>query len=243
MKRLNERKNDEIRKTNIITDFIKTAPGSALIEVGDTRVITTATVLDKVPAWMDGSGKGWLTAEYSMLPGSTLTRKKRDRKSVDSRSIEIQRLIGRSLRGVVDLSMIGNRAIMIDCDVIQADGGTRTASITGAFVSLCLAIEKMMKKGDIKHAPILDYIAAVSVGYLNDEPILDLCYQEDYAADVDMNVVMLGNGNFVEVQGTGENDSFSLDQLSNMLDFADKGIKELIEIQKSVLGELSCIKK
>ena len=243
MKRLNERKIDEIRKTNIITDFIKTAPGSALIEVGDTRVITTATILDKVPNWMEGSGKGWLTAEYAMLPGSTQTRKKRDRKSVDSRSIEIQRLIGRSLRAVVDLSLIGNRAIMIDCDVIQADGGTRTASITGAFVSLCLAIEKLMKKGDIKHSPIVDYIAAVSVGYIKGEPMLDLCYREDSSADVDMNVVMLGNGNFVEVQGTGENDSFSKDQLSNMLVLAEKGIKELMEIQKNALGELSCIKK
>jgi len=243
MKRLNERKTDEIRKTNIIKDFIRTAPGSALIEVGDTRVITTATFLDKVPAWMEGSGKGWLSAEYAMLPGSTPTRKNRDTKFVDSRSIEIQRLIGRSLRAVVDLSLIGNRAVMIDCDVIQADGGTRTASITGAFVSLCLAMEKLMQKGELKIPPIKDYIAAVSVGYINGEPILDLCYQEDYAADVDMNVVMLGSGDFVEIQGTGENDSFSKDQLGCMLSYAEKGIKELFEIQKSVLGELSCIKK
>ncbi len=243
MGRLNERKNDEIRNVNIITNFIKTAPGSALIEMGDTRVITTATILDKVPSWMDGNGKGWLSAEYAMLPGSTLVRKNRDRKSTDSRSIEIQRLIGRSLRACIDLSLIGNRAIMIDCDVIQADGGTRTASITGAFVSLCLAVEKLMEKGDIKTSPIKDYIAAISVGYVKDEPMLDLCYEEDYKAQVDMNVVMLGDSNFVEIQGTGENATFSQEQLVCMLAYAGKGIKDLIQIQKNVLGELSCIRK
>lgn len=243
MIRLDKRQDDEIRNTKITPDFIKTAPGSALIEVGDTRVITTATILDKVPSWMDSSSGGWLSAEYSMLPGSTLTRKSRDRKSVDSRSIEIQRLIGRSLRSIIDLSAIGNKAIMIDCDVIQADGGTRTASITGAFVALCMALEKLIEKGDIKRPPIKDYIAAISVGYVKGEAVLDLCYQEDYAADVDMNVVMLGNGNFAEIQGTGEHDTFTNEQLSKMLFLAEKGIKDLMLIQKNVLGDLKCIIK
>lgn len=243
MTRIDKRQNDEIRNTIITPDFIKTSPGSALIEVGDTRVITTATILDKVPSWMDSSAGGWLSAEYSMLPGSTLTRKNRDRKSVDSRSIEIQRLIGRSLRSIVDLSAIGNKAIMIDCDVIQADGGTRTASITGAFVALCLALEKLINKGDIKRPPIKDYIAAISVGYVKGEAVMDLCYLEDYAADVDMNVVMLGSGNFAEIQGTGEHDTFSNEQLIQMLSLAEKGIKDLMQIQKNVLGDLKCIIK
>ena len=230
------RKADEIRKLKITRHYIKSAEGSVLIEMGDTKVICTATVDNSVPPFLRGKGRGWVTAEYAMLPRSTGQRVQRERSKVGGRTYEIQRLIGRSLRSVVDMGAIGERSILIDCDVIQADGGTRTASITGAFVALIDALRTMKKQGMIKTMPVTDHLAAVSVGIVGGKPMLDLCYKEDSTAEVDMNLVMTGTGKIVEVQGTAEKEPFSKAQLSAMIALGEKGIKKLIKKQKEVLA-------
>ncbi|SCG82093.1 ribonuclease PH [Proteiniborus sp. DW1] len=239
MTRIDERNNDELRKVRITRNYIKHPQGSVLIEMGDTKVICTAMIEDRVPLFLKGAGTGWITAEYSMLPGSTITRKIREssRGKVEGRSQEIQRLIGRALRSVVILEDIGERTIWIDCDVIQADGGTRTASITGAFIALADALYNLYKEGSISYIPLRNFLSAVSVGIVNDEAVLDLCYEEDSNAKVDMNVVMTGNGDFVEIQGTGEESPFSLNDLNELIALAQKGNAELIRFQKESLGE------
>lgn len=226
-----------MRAVNIVPDYIKTAEGSVLIEVGNTRVICTASVDEAVPVFLRNSGRGWITAEYGMLPRSTLTRSPREaaRGRVGGRTHEIQRLIGRSLRAVVDLEKLGERSVLIDCDVIQADGGTRTASITGAFVALGLALEKLVEAGTLKAIPVKDLVAAVSVGIVDGTPLLDLCYEEDSRADVDMNVVMTSTNKFVEVQATAEHEVFGDEQLQNMIQLARQGVRLLIEQQKTLL--------
>ncbi|MDI6800756.1 MAG: ribonuclease PH [Thermodesulfovibrionales bacterium] len=231
------RKNDELRKVRVTRNFIKTADGSVLIEMGNTRVICTASIEDKVPSFLKDRKKGWVTAEYGMLPRSTQSRMTRESTSgrVGGRTQEIQRLIGRALRAVVDLDTLGERTIWIDCDVIQADGGTRTASITGAYIALCDAVFHALKNGAIERNPIRDYLAAVSVGIINREPCLDLCYVEDSAAEVDMNVVMTGDGKIVEIQGTAETEPFTTKLLNAMLSMAEKGISRLVEIQKEIV--------
>lgn len=239
--RIDNRTFDELRPVKITRDYLLHPFGSVLIEMGNTKVICTAMIDEKVPPFLKGSNSGWITAEYSMLPAATISRKVRDsaRGRIDGRTHEIQRLIGRSLRSVVDLTLMGERTLWIDCDVIQADGGTRTAAITGAFVAMVDAFDKLIKNGQISKSPIKDYLAAVSVGLSNEGEILDLCYEEDHKALVDMNVVMTGSGEFVEVQGTGEECTFSRTQLNNLLDLAEKGNKELIELQKIALS--ACI--
>lgn len=239
MTRIDGRKNDELRKVRITRNYIKHPQGSVLIEMGDTKVICTAMIDDKVPPFLKGAGTGWITAEYSMLPGSTITRKIREssRGKVEGRSQEIQRLIGRALRSVVILEDIGERTIWIDCDVIQADGGTRTASITGSFIALADALFSLYKEGSITYIPLRSFLSAVSVGIVNNEAVLDLCYEEDSSAKVDMNVVMTGNGDFVEVQGTGEESPFSLKDLNELIALAQKGNAELIRFQRESLGE------
>ena len=229
---MRNRPNDQIRKIKITRDYLRHPYGSVLIELGDTKVICTASVEERVPPFLAGTGSGWLTAEYSMLPGSTMTRKRRAIMKQDGRSMEIQRLIGRSLRSAIDLEKLGEVTIYIDCDVIQADGGTRTASITGAFVALRDAVTKLMEEGVVTEDPILANVAAVSVGILGEEVLLDLDYPEDSAARVDMNVVMNENFEFIEVQGTGEESTFSMDELLKMMDYAKKGIEEMIICQK-----------
>lgn len=239
MTRIDGRNNDELRKVRITRNYIKHPQGSVLIEMGDTKVICTAMIEDRVPPFLKGAGTGWITAEYSMLPGSTITRKIREssRGKVEGRSQEIQRLIGRALRSVVILEDIGERTIWIDCDVIQADGGTRTASITGAFIALADALYSLYKEGSISYIPLRNFLSAVSVGIVNDEALLDLCYEEDSNAKVDMNVVMTGNGDFVEIQGTGEESPFSLNDLNELIALAQKGNAELIGFQKESLGK------
>ena len=236
MIRPDKRKNDQIRHTKIIRHYQKYPAGSALIEIGNTRVICTATVEDRVPFFLKGTGTGWVTAEYSMLPGSAMQRVSRDGPGkVNSRSQEIQRLIGRSLRSVVDCNALGERTIMIDCDVIQADGGTRTASITGAFVALVEACETFYEKGSV--FPVKDFVAAISVGISADnEEILDLCYEEDSSAIADCNVVMSGFGEIIEIQATGEKKPFSRERFDKMLNLAEIGIDEMISLQKDSLG-------
>lgn len=230
---------DKMRGVKIIRGYLKFAEGSAFIEVGDTRVLCSASVEDKVPPFLKGSGQGWITAEYSMLPRSTQTRTIRDitRGRFSGRSLEIQRLIGRSLRAVVDLKRLGERTIWMDCDVIQADGGTRTASVTGSFIALCDAIRFLQKAGWVNDNLVVDYLGAISVGIYQGVPILDLTYQEDSEAEVDMNVVMTGSGKFVEIQGTAEAGPFGREQLERMLALAEKGIKELVEFEKRIVGE------
>ncbi|NLW91674.1 MAG: ribonuclease PH [Syntrophomonadaceae bacterium] len=237
--RPNDRLNDQMRPVRIIPHFIKHPDGSVLIECGDTRVICAAKLEEKVPPFLKGSGQGWITSEYSLLPSSTETRTQREasRGKISGRTSEIQRLIGRSLRAVVDMQALGERTIWIDCDVIQADGGTRTASITGSFVALYLALQKLKDKGVIDTIPLKDYVAAISVGMLDGEVLLDLEYVEDSRAEVDMNVAMTGSGDFVEIQGTGEKNTYSRAQLDAMLAMAQKGIFELIDLQKAILGE------
>jgi len=240
LQRIDQRKNYELRPTKIITDFISYAPGSVLIEVGKTRVICTATLDEKVPPFLKGTGKGWLTSEYSMLPASTQVRKAREssRGKLEGRTQEIQRLIGRSLRSVINLDLIGERTIWIDCDVIQADGGTRTASITGGFVALALCIKHMIANGIIGQNPITDYVAAVSMGIYNDEILLDLCYEEDSQAMVDMNLVMTGSGKIVEIQGTAEGNPFNIDKLFSLIELGQAGIHQLIQLQKKAIGDI-----
>lgn len=236
--RIDGRRNDEMREVKIVKDFIKYADGSCLIEVGNTRVVCTASVEDKVPAFLKGSGTGWITAEYGMLPRANRTRNIRDavKGMVGGRTHEIQRMVGRSLRAVVDLKLLGERTIWVDCDVIQADGGTRTASITGGFVALYLAIQNLIRNRSIEKNPVEDFLAATSVGILDKEYILDLAYDEDFNAKVDMNVVMTASGKIVEIQGTAEKMPFSKEDLDNLIELASKGIAQLIEVQKEVLG-------
>lgn len=238
--RSDNRAADQMRPVNIVADFIPTAEGSALIEVGNTRVICTASIEETVPAFAKGSGKGWITAEYSMLPRSTLTRTPREasRGRQSGRTHEIQRLIGRALRAVVDLKGLGERTILLDCDVIQADGGTRTASITGAFVALGLALEKLIEAGTLTSAPIRDFVAAVSVGIVEGSILLDLCYEEDSNAEVDMNFVMTGAHKIVELQATAEQHPFDDGQLKQMMEMAARGIESLIARQQSILKSL-----
>lgn len=233
------RENDQLRKVTITRDFLKTAEGSVLIEMGDTRIICSASIEEKVPLFLKDQRKGWVTAEYGMLPRSTQTRMMRESVAgkIGGRTHEIQRLIGRVLRSVVDLTVLGERTVWIDCDVIQADGGTRTASITGAFICMADALGFAVKRGVIEKMPLLGHLAAVSVGIINGEPRLDLCYAEDSSADVDMNIVMTDSGRFVEIQGTAEKQPFSRDNLDALLGLAEKGIKELISIQREHLGK------
>ena len=226
---------NQLRPVSVQRGFTRSSPGSVLFTAGGTVVLCTASLSNSVPEWMAGQGRGWLTAEYNMLPGSTSPRKKRERDGkVDGRTTEIQRLIGRSLRAVVDLDALGERSLMIDCDVLQADGGTRTASITGAFIALVDALSTLQLDGAI--SPLRDSIAAVSVGLVDGAPVLDLDYREDFAAAVDMNVVMTGAGRFVEVQGTGEEATFSQQELSELVDLASQGVQQLTAAQKGALG-------
>ncbi|NPV27174.1 MAG: ribonuclease PH [Firmicutes bacterium] len=238
--RTDGRENDELRPVKMTTDYIKHAEGSVLIEVGDTKVICTATVEDKVPPFLKGTGRGWVTAEYSLLPRATQVRNQREatKGRIGGRTHEIQRLIGRSLRSVVDLSVLGERTIWLDCDVIQADGGTRTASITGAFVALVMSLERLRQNQLLTTIPVVDYLAATSVGKIEDEILLDLVYDEDSRAQVDMNVVMTGGGKFVEIQGTAEEYPFTRVELEQLLSYAEKGIRELIAQQKIILGHI-----
>ena len=235
MERSDGRGLDKLRKIKITTDYIKYAEGSCLIELGNTRVICTASVEESVPPFLKGSGTGWVTAEYGMLPRSCQTRIKRGKDS--GRTYEIQRLVGRSLRTVTDMKQMGERSIWIDCDVIQGDGGTRTAAITGSFVALSLAFNKIKKSGLISKAPIKDFVAATSVGIMGKDVLLDLAYDEDSKADVDMNVVMTGSGEFIEIQGTAERKPFNKHQMDEMLSLAKKGIEELIDLQQRILRD------
>lgn len=241
MTRIDGRSNDQIRDIKITRNYTRYAEGSVLIEMGETKVICTASIEDKVPPFLRHSGTGWINAEYSMLPRSTHQRKIREssRGKVDGRTQEIQRLIGRAIRSVVELDKIGERTIWIDCDVIQADGGTRTASITGAFVAVVDAIHKLYESKQIKEMPIRNFVSAISVGIVNKNHVLDLCYEEDSNAQVDMNVIMTDEGEFVEVQGTGEERPFSRKDLNELLALGEKGNKELIRAQRKALGEIA----
>ncbi|MRX71817.1 ribonuclease PH [Bacillus lacus] len=240
--RIDGRERNEIRPVEMVTNYIKHPEGSVLIAMGDTKVICNATIEERVPPFMRGEGKGWITAEYSMLPRATQQRTIREaaKGKLTGRTMEIQRLIGRALRSVVDLKKLGERTIWIDCDVIQADGGTRTASITGAFVAMALALDSLVKKGSLSVLPITDYLAAISVG-MDEElgSLLDLNYAEDAGANVDMNVVMTSAGNFVELQGTGEEAAFTRSELNTLLDLGEQGILELIQHQKQALKEIA----
>lgn len=241
MKRIDGRNNEQIRPVKITRNYLKYAEGSVLIEMGDTKVICTASIDDKVPPFIKGTGRGWITGEYGMLPRSTEIRKPREsaRGRIDGRTMEIQRLIGRALRSIVDLGKLGEMTIYIDCDVIQADGGTRTASITGSYVAIVDAFNKLVQRERIKEIPLNGYIAAISVGIKDGEAILDLNYAEDSTCQVDMNMVMTDKGEFIEIQGTGEENPFNKEQLQEMMGLAEKGIRELIEIQKQALGEIA----
>jgi ribonuclease PH len=238
--RTDKRPADQLRDTKLTPHYLEHAEGSVLIEAGRTRVICAASVEDRVPPFLRNSGKGWVTAEYGMLPRSTTTRTQREATAgkIGGRTQEIQRLIGRSLRSITKLSALGERTIWIDCDVIQADGGTRTASITGAFVALALALETLRKREVVTDIPLLDYVAATSVGIVDGEPLLDLAYEDDSRADVDMNIVKTGNGRFVEVQGTAEAMPFGREALISLLDLADLGIRQLVEKQRAIVGHL-----
>ena len=224
---------DKIRKVEVKHNYIKYAEGSCLIELGNTRVVCTASIEEFVPPFLRGTGTGWVTAEYGMLPRSCKTRIQRGKDS--GRTYEIQRLVGRSLRAVTDMKPLGERTIWIDCDVIQADGGTRTASITGSFIALCNALNKLKKDGVLEKIPIKDFVAATSVGIVSGNLLLDLTYEEDSRADVDMNVVMTGEGELIEIQGTAERKTFNKDQLDKLLILAKKGIEELVDIQRNIL--------
>jgi len=239
--RTDGRKLAQLRPIKITPSYIKTADGSVLIEMGDTKVICTAKLEERVPPFLRNSGKGWITAEYGMLPGSSATRIGREssRGKVGGRTHEIQRLIGRSLRAIADLRSLGERTIWIDCDVIQADGGTRTASITDAYVALTEAVRSWLGRGVISIDPIKDAVAAVSIGIVKGRILLDLCYEEDSKADVDMNFVMTGAGKFIEVQGTAETSPFTRRQMERMAEIAETGIKELLKTQKNVIGSLT----
>src|SRR5258706_5472650 len=239
--RIDGRKPNELRTVKITPSYIKTADGSVLIEMGGTRVICTAKLEERVPPFLRNSGKGWITAEHGMLPGSSQQRIGREssRGKVGGRTYEIQRLIGRSLRAIADLKILGERTIWIDCDVIQADGGTRTASITGAYVAVAEAVRGWLDKKIIISDPVKDAVAAVSIGIVDGKILLDLCYEEDSKADVDMNFVMTGSGKFIEVQGTAESEPFTRKQMERMAEIAQDGIKELMKTQKKVIGSLA----
>jgi ribonuclease PH len=234
--RTDKRQSADLRPVEIVTGYLVTAEGSALIKVGNTHVLCAASVEDTVPPFLRNSGKGWVTAEYSMLPRATSKRTPREvnKGRPSGRTHEIQRLIGRSMRSVVDMNILGERTVMLDCDVLQADGGTRTASITGAFVAMAIAFRQLMQYGQLKRMPIRDYVAATSVGLVGGVPMLDLCYEEDSQADVDMNVVMTGAGRFVEVQATAEHNAFDDSQMAQLIALARAGIADLVEIQKTV---------
>lgn len=237
---------DSIRKVEVVRNYTIHAEGSVLISFGNTKVICTASISDKVPPFLRNIGKGWITAEYSMLPRATEERTQREsaKGKLSGRTMEIQRLIGRALRACVDLDKIGERTITIDCDVIQADGGTRTASITGGYIALAMAIERMVKAGTLSENPLKSKIAAISVGIVNRIPMLDLKYSEDSAAEVDMNVIMNDKGEFVEIQGTGEEATYSRAELNQLLDLAEKGLKELFEIQdKNLVEEFGTVER
>ncbi len=233
--RVDGRKADELRRLKITKNYIRAAEGSVLIEMGDTKVICTATVDNSVPPFLRGKGTGWVTAEYAMLPRSSSQRIQRERSKVGGRTHEIQRLLGRSLRSVVDMHALGERTVLIDCDVVQADGGTRTASITGAYVALVEALRHIKKQGLIETIPIRDFLAAISVGIVGGKPMLDLCYVEDSGAEVDMNLVMTGTGKIVEVQGTAEGEPFSRTELGKLIALGEKGIRALVKKQRELL--------
>ena len=239
--RSDNRAPDKLRPVNIITDYIRTAEGSALIEVGNTRVICTASIEETVPVFLRNSGRGWITAEYGMLPRSTLTRSPREaaRGRIGGRTHEIQRLIGRSLRAVADLEKLGERSVLVDCDVIQADGGTRTASITGAFVALALALQKLVEAGTLAAVPLTESVTAVSVGIVDGTPLLDLCYEEDSRADVDMNLVMTSSNKFIELQATAERHAFSDDQLQALIALGRAGLRDLLAKQKAAIDGIA----
>jgi ribonuclease PH len=238
--RSDKRPADQLRDTRLTPHYLEHAEGSVLIETGRTKVICAASVEDRVPPFLRNTGKGWVTAEYGMLPRSTSTRTQRESTAgkVGGRTQEIQRLIGRSLRSVTNLHALGERTIWIDCDVIQADGGTRTASITGAYVALALALDTLRKRDLIKTIPLSDYVAATSVGIVDGEALLDLAYDDDCRADVDMNVVKTGDGRFIEVQGTAEAMPFGRDALTTLLDLAEIGIRQLVDKQRAIVGHL-----
>ena len=236
MARIDGRKPDQMRKINITRPFNKYAEGSCLIELGNTKVICTASIEESVPPFLKGSGSGWVTAEYGMLPRSCLTRIPRNKDS--GRTFEIQRLVGRSLRAVTDLKSIGERSIWIDCDVLQGDGGTRTASITGSFIALADALNKLKKDGLIRKIPLRDFVAATSVGIVGGEMMLDLAYVEDSKADVDMNIVMTSGGEFIEIQGTAEKKTFGKADMDKLLKLAEDGISGLIDLQRSLLKDV-----
>jgi ribonuclease PH len=232
--RIDKRAAAQMRPVTVTTDYLLTAEGSVLIEVGNTRVLCAASIEDSVPGFLRGSGKGWVTAEYSMLPRATATRTAREvsKGRASGRTMEIQRLIGRSLRSVIDTDVLGERSVILDCDVLQADGGTRTAAITGAYIAMSMALRQLVKFGTLKRSPIRDCVAATSVGLVNGEAMLDLCYQEDSRAEVDMNVVMTGGGQFVELQATAEKTAFDDSHLASLLALARKGIGDLIKVQR-----------
>jgi ribonuclease PH len=233
--RTDKREPNQLRPLKITNDYLMTAEGSVLIEVGNTRVLCTASIEDSVPPFLRNSGKGWVTAEYSMLPRATATRTPREvsKGRASGRTMEIQRLIGRSMRSIMDLNVLGERSVILDCDVLQADGGTRTAAITGAYIALSSAVRKLMRHGTLKQSPIRDFVAATSVGVVGGVPMLDLCYEEDSQADVDMNVVMTGSGQFVELQATAEKTPFDDAVLGSLLSLARAGIEELIAAQRT----------
>lgn len=239
MARSDGRKANELRKVEVVRGFTDNAPGSVLIRAGRTHVLCTACFEVGVPKWREHSGLGWCTAEYDMLPGSTGTRRRRTRERLDGRTQEIQRLIGRSLRAVVDMAALGENSILVDCDVLQADGGTRTAAITGAYIAVCDAVDAARRAGTIAASPLLDSVAAVSVGLVSGKALLDLDYSEDVAADVDMNVVMTGRGRFIEVQGTGEHATFDRKELDRLIALAVSGINRLQTIQEQALRRRS----
>ncbi len=239
MSRIDGRKNDQLRQIKITEDFVSTAEASYLIEVGKTRILCCASLEEEVPRWMKGKGKGWVTAEYSLLPRSTSSRVKRERAGASGRTQEIQRLIGRALRGVCNLENLGERNYVVDCDVIEADGGTRTASIVGGFMALTRAIQRLKATQPSMSKPVLKhFVSAVSVGIVGGVSMLDLCYTEDSEAEVDMNIVRTDSGHFVEIQGTGEEAVYSRSQLNDMLDLAEKGCGELLSLQKKFLGPI-----
>jgi ribonuclease PH len=239
--RTDGRQPDQLRSTKITPGYLMTAEGSVLIEAGNTRVLCAATVEDSIPTFLRGTGKGWVTAEYAMLPRATITRTPREvsKGRPSGRTHEIQRLIGRSLRSVVDLAALGERSVIVDCDVLQADGGTRTAAITGAYVALAIALGTLLKFKVLSKSPLIDSVAATSVGIIRGVPMLDLCYEEDSRADVDMNVIMTGADQFVELQATGERTPFGDAQLQELIALARKGIRQLHDLQKQVIAELS----
>ncbi|NLJ78282.1 MAG: ribonuclease PH [Tissierellia bacterium] len=241
MDRVDGRNFDELRRVRITRNYLKHPQGSVLMEIGKTKIICTAMIEDRVPPFLKGAGSGWLTGEYSMLPGSTKHRKIRDssRGRIEGRTQEIQRLIGRSLRGIIDLSHIGERTIWIDCDVIQADGGTRTASITGGFIALVDALNHLYNRGEIEYIPVSKFASAISAGIVDGVALLDLCYSEDYRATVDMNIVMADDDQLIEIQGTGEGSTFTQGQLYQLLELAEKGNRELILKQREALGDIA----